>query len=424
MYDLRLVEGMVYVDHTFQQINIYVSKGKIEKITSERLPAKESISLKGKHIIPGMIDPHVHLHLNVGHTHSADDFESGSKAAAYGGVTTLIDFLDPIYTEDQLNEVYERRRKESEKCSVDYSFHCTFGNFQGDIKGLCKKLPQYGISTVKVFTTYRESNRMSDYECIDELLDHEVLVMVHAEDNKLISSPNSIMEYEASRSEESELKAVQTLVKMNKDRTGSLYLVHISSGHTMEHFKKSDAYFESCPQYFYLIKELFLNEEGPLYVLAPPLRGEDSIKAHKENFYKLSCIGTDHCPFMSYEKLGLPIDQVAKGIGSLEFTFPLMYNLFGRAVIDKVTEEPAKIFGLKHKGIIKVGYDADFAIIDFNQKTNCNDHHSNADYTVYKDMVLQSKVVMTILRGEIIMDEHGFYPKKGKYIWRSYESDH
>ena len=100
-----------------------------------------------------------------------------------------------------------------------------------------------------------------------------------------------------------------------------------------------------------------------------------------------------------------------------------MFNLYGDEIIKKFTSEPAKIFGLKNKGLIKEGYDADFAMLDENKETMCHEHHSASDYTVYEKFKLNSKIVMTILRGNIIMDDHGYYPIKGHYIRRHYESN-
>lgn len=429
MYDLALMYGNCYINNTFKTTNIYIVNGKIASISDAVLPATRIVDLKGLKVLPGFIDPHVHLNLNLGNVHSTDDFETGSRAATYGGVTTLIDFLDPILDNQMLERQFDSRLQEAKKSTIDYSFHCTLGNYDDDVLDLEKKIEQLGITSIKIFTTYSESNRRCSYDVVEKLLETKVLILAHAEDDDMVFMPNKIAEYEKSRSEKAEFSAISQLIKRLEKTDGKLYVVHVSSGKTLQKLHvdhlRDRLFLESCPQYFYLSKDLFEGDDGKNYLLAPPLRSEMSIRLMKEHFSKLSTIGTDHCPFTLEEKnANEDVNKVPKGIGSLEFAFPLMYNLFGDEIIPKFTSNPATIFGLHHKGYIKEGYDADFAIVDDHKKTICHQHHSKSDYTVYDKYSLNNKVVMTILRGQIIMDEDGFYPVQGHYIRRQYESNH
>jgi len=424
MYDLRIINGDCFIKGQFIKTNIYVTGEKIASISDAVLPALKTVDAQNLKVLPGLIDPHVHLHLNIGQTYSADDFLSGSQLAASGGVTTLIDFLDPIYKNNDLKEVFTRRLNDSKNCVVDYAFHCTLGNYQDDINTLVNEVAEIGITSIKVFTTYSDSNRRCSYENIEKLLNTEVLVLAHSEDDEMIQNCNDIKEYEKSRSESSEWSAVSHLVELLKASSGKLYIVHVSSGHTLQKIDRlpGKLFLESCPQYFHLNKSLFLNPDGRKYLLAPPIRSAESINLMKENIMKIDSIGTDHCPFMLDEKYASGnVDAIPKGIGSLGLSFPLMYELFGSSIITKFTENPAQIFGLRNKGKIELTRDADFAILDDQGLTSPISVYSKCDYSVY-DHPIKSKIVMTILRGDVIMENDQLYTKKGLYIRRHHES--
>ncbi|MBN2796094.1 MAG: amidohydrolase family protein [Clostridia bacterium] len=428
MYDSAILNGKCYIDHQIIETNIYMKNGKTALVDKAVFPASKIIDATGLTVYPGFIDPHVHLHLNIGKSFSADDFQSGTELAALGGVTTVLDFLDPIWSNTELDEVFDRRMNEASCALVDYSFHCTLGHYNDDVEILKNKVLDKGITSVKVFTTYSDSNRRCDYAVIEKLLGQPILVMTHGEEDQLITQPKSISEYETSRSEEAELMAIKTLIKLANQQNGKLYIVHISSGHTLNYLNEGRLnpriYLESCPQYFYLNKDLFLKEDGRLYLLAPPLRGDDSILLMKKHFNLLNTIGTDHCPFTYKEKMNaLDIIKIPKGIGSLGLTFPLMYELFGLDIIPKITSEPASIFNLNNKGSIKVGNDADYAIVNHNAITVCSEIRRNMDYELYHE-TLHSKVEMTILRGNIIMAHDEIFESKGQYIRRNYESNY
>lgn len=425
MYDLRIIHGQCYIDHEFKTTNLYIKDEKIAEITDDFLEAKETVDAQGLKVLPGFIDPHVHLHLNLGSTYSADDFVSGSHLAAMGGVTTVIDFLDPIYNNDELNEAFDRRLSEASGSIVDYSFHCTLANYEDDVDELILKVKEKGIPSIKVFTTYSDSNRRCKNEVIKKLLKQHVLTLAHSEDDEQIKACSNIELYEASRSQAAEIEAIQRLIGYLVDGTGRLYIVHVSSGHSLEKIEKvKNLYLESCPQYFYLSKDLY-DSKGYRFLLAPPLRSKTSIDQMKKHRHMLDTIGTDHCSFKLNEKHATThVDKIPKGIGSLGYAFQLMYDLFGDEIIPKFTSKTAEIFNLKHKGRIEIGCDADFALLNTHGQTVCDTSYSQSDYTVYDGMVLNNKIEMTIRRGDIIMSDHKIKTSSGKFVRRTYESNH
>ncbi|WP_240842099.1 dihydroorotase family protein [Acidaminobacter sp. JC074] len=420
---MRIIHGQCYIDHEFIETNIYIKSGKISKITKDLLDADKTIDADGLKVLPGFIDPHVHLHLNIGKTFSADDFKSGSQSAALGGVTTLLDFLDPIYDNSEFETVFKRRLQEAENAIVDYGFHCTFANYKDDYASLLPMLKEAGITSVKVFTTYSDSDRKCSYEKIKEILSEDLVMMAHSENDDRIKACESMSDYEASRSEEAEYEAVDKLLKLKSDK-GRLYIVHISSGHTLDRLDRyKDVYYESCPQYFYLSKDLFLKEDGKKYLLAPPIRSHDSINLMKDNSDKLDTIGTDHCPFMLDEKLvDEPVDKIPKGLGSLGYAFQLLYTLYGDKIIPKFTENTAEIFGLSGKGYIKKDFDADLVLLEEGDYQLINPY-TKCDFNVYEDIKVNCQIKTTISRGRVIMENGQVFDHKGKYLRRAYEGN-
>lgn len=427
MYDLSILNGKCYINKSYKNTNIYIKDGKIAEITNAVFPALDSYDCKGKIVFPGFIDPHVHLALNLGEFESVDNFYTGTKAAAYGGITTIIDFLDPINSNLDFQDMYYKRLSDAKDSNIDYSFHCTLGNYLDNPNDLYSELFECGITSIKVFTTYSESDRRCSYNVIKKLLNSKLTILAHSEEDALVEGMHEgVADYESSRPENSELIAVKKLADMVKQSKGKLYIVHVSSGHTLDLIKddyfrllNKNLFIESCPHYFYLDKELFKNDDGRKYLLAPPLRSKESVKLMKQHISFIDTLATDHCPFMLDDKYRyLKANKLPKGIGSIEYSFLLMYNLFGDEIIDKYTSAPASIFGLKNKGELKVGLDSDICIMDPDKMTKVNSGHSESDYSVYDGLELKGKIISTISRGKFIIRDNEFLGGKGLYVRR------
>jgi len=217
---------------------------------------------------------------------------------------------------------------------------------------------------------------------------------------------------------------------MSAFREGQLYIVHVSSGFTarevLERF--SDVLgccvvLESCPHYFYLDDSYFAREDGNLFLMTPPLRSAEEVEALRENFEAIYTIGTDHCPFNREEKMkGRYTKEIPQGIGGVEFSFVLMYTLFGEEVIDKFTESVARAYGMyPRKGVLEVGSDADIVVFDPDVEWVINDHHSASDYNVYEGFEVKGKVVSTISRGRFVVKDGDFVGERG---WGRYVERH
>ncbi len=434
MFDLAIVRGFVYRSGDFFRENVYIKGGKIAAVTSEVLEAREVYSADGLWVLPGFIDPHVHFSLRVGKWTSVDDFFSGSVSAAFGGITTFIDFIDPVKSVAEMEEAFKRRLEEAKSSVVDYAFHATIASptdAPGDIASKAKEL---GMASIKLFTTYSSSNRRTYDDYIEELLrlssEMEFVVVVHAENDEIIKKMEGKnvppKDHSRARPTIAELSEVLKLAAMAKYHKGQLYIVHISSGITAKEIWERygdilglHLITESCPHYFWLDESVYSREDGKLFLMTPPLRSLDEVETLRDYFDAIVTIGTDHCSFMRKEKMeGNFTHGIPQGIGGVEFSFSLMYTLFGPGVIDKFTKNVAKVYGLyPKKGVIEVGSDADLVVFDPDERWFVQSHHSRSDYDVYEGLELHGRVITTLSKGRFVVKNGEFVGEKG---WGSF----
>jgi dihydropyrimidinase len=431
MFDLAVKNALVYENSQFREANLYVKDGRIALIGSQDYEAERILEGKGKKLIPGIIDPHVHLALNVGRYTSADDFYTGSRAGLYGGVTSYIDFLDPLSRGQDVPEAFLNRKRLAEKSLSDYSFHVTAANPVGETESIVQAALDLNVPSVKIFTAYSDSGRRTFEREITEFMKlsekRGFTLLIHSEDEEYIEqngdmTPASLPFSRPVVSETSMVKKIFTLARKWGGRT---YIVHTTCGESLEElrampdilFKK--VFLESCPQYFYLNDSVFSQPDGCRYVLAPPLRP----KAQQEKLISLVdtlyTIGTDHCPFMKGEKNKKRLVDTPFGIGGIEFSFPLMYSLFGDKIIDKMTKNPAQIFQLyPRKGELAEGADGDFFLFDDRNSMTIGTGHSQCDDNLYEGLKVVGRVETTVVRGEIRMDKGVIKPGKGEFLPR------
>lgn len=432
MYDLAVKNGNIYINSDFKKLNIYTGNGKIEKITDQDLKAEKTIDASHKKIIPGIIDPHVHFALNAGRYRSADDFKSGSAAAAHGGITTIIDFLDPVSKGANIEKAFEKRLELAGKSLIDFSFHVTAANPVNETENIINEAVRLRMPSVKIFTAYSESSRRTYEKEIISLLEYSrksgIVILVHAEDEDYIKKNENFKYTDLAycRPAVSEINMIKKLAELNKAKSGKIYIVHTTCGDSIEFIKleypellNRSFFFESCPHYFIFNETSFKRADGNRFVLAPPLREEFQLNLLKRNIDNIYSIGTDHCPFMSGEKNKKHLKDIPFGIGGIEYSFPVMYSLFGSKIIDRMTLNPARMFGLyPEKGVLAPGSDADFFIYNENQKTEIKGNHSKCDYNLYKGMKVNGFVETTVSGGAVVMENSRTYSGRGRFIPR------
>jgi len=426
IFDLGILNGRLYLEGKFIENNLYIKDGIIDTITTSYLESKENYDAKGKMVLPGFIDAHVHFNLGVGSNVSEDDFYNGSIKAAMGGITTFIDFLDPISDVSQLDQAFNTRYELAKKSVIDYGFHVTLGNPEGDVKDLLEKSSLLGMPSIKLFTTYASTNRQTKDDYIDKLLKYsrqtKTRIHVHAENNDMIKEKDVLVrDHEKSRPALSEITEVLKLAEIARYRNGLLYIVHTNCGTTLERMKEmyskelhSSIILESAPHYFKLNSSLYEREDGYVYTMTPPLRCEEERKKLVENIDVIDVIATDHCPFSKKLKNKKFTSEISMGISGVKYSFLNMFTLFGESIIPKFTENPSKIHGLyPKKGTLMPGSDGDIVIFDPNKITKVIDEES-----VYNNEILKGEITGTISKGKFIVKEGNFSEGQGKYLPR------
>ena len=434
MYDLAVVNGKVYFDHRYHKTNVYIKDGIIVNISPLLLRSHEVYDCHGDLVFPGIIDPHTHFQLPLGKITSRDDFLYGSKAAAFGGVTTIIDFLDPVDCAADLEMAFIKRCRLAKRSVVDFKLHACLKDPKGQIPEITDKMAELGLNTVKIFTTYSESSRRTYDNEIVELLkaskEKDFLVTAHIENDEMISLKRNYryQDLPISRPTKSETSEALKLAKFVKETDGNLYMVHLSSGETLRQLKhkfpqllNKKFFIESCPHYFLFNNKELLRPDGYLYTMAPPLRSEKEVKLLHKFFPDVYTIGTDHCSFNKSDKQYDYLSEIPLGIGGIEYSFSSMYNLFGDEVIDKMTLNVAKAHRLyPQKGIITEGSDADIFVYHL-QDGKIYKNHGFTDHTIYKNLPVKGEVVTTISRGKFIVKNGLFVNRKGQLLNRGGE---
>lgn len=430
---LIIKDGNVVTEKDIVKSDILIEGEKIKEIAPgiDAGPKDMVIDAVGKIIMPGIIDAHVHYYMKTNKGRTIDDFGSGSISAAFGGVTSVIDFASPIEGKTLLDSLRIRENEAHGRSYVDYSFHMEItGEFEQDYDEL-SDLKAYGISSLKIYTTY--GNTALPYDKIPCLLrkakEAGLLLIVHAEDDNILKdagrelagrSCTGISYYAESRPNNAEAYAINRIIEIAKNEGAPVYFVHVSTNEGLEEIRKAQksgraVYGETCPHYLLLTDDCYGKEEGQKYVMAPPLRKEQDRDALWEGIRDgaLSCIVTDHCSFHIKDKLSSSIYwEIMPGIGGSETLLPVLYTegvargkLTLHELVNLVSKNPARIFGLyPRKGTISVGSDADLVIFDQEKEVilRGKNLHSKAGYTVFEGLKLKGYPVTTILRGRVI----------------------
>ena len=429
MFDLFIKNGFVYKNNRFVKTNIGVLGETIVYIGNDVYPAKQTYDATQRRVLPGLIDPHVHFDLYCGTIASRDDFYYGSKSAAYGGITTIVDFLDPSRNASELEKTFDERMEKARRCNVDYHFHACIREPNGNLEEYVLTMKKLGINTVKLFTTYSETHRRTYDKDIKKLLKlskkYKFLVLAHIENDEMINRDEKLTykELTYARPTIAETSEALKLCKFVKQTGGYLYMVHCSSGDTLKkicdkygEYLGRNIFIESCPQYFVFSNSVLKGNQGYLYTFAPPLRNETERKLLIQYIKYVDAIGTDHCAFNMEDKekhtllKGMPL-----GVGGIESSFVIMYKMFGDQIINKMSKNLAKIERFAGKGEIKVGNFADFTIIS--GANQCiGKPHGAVDYSIYEHIKVNTTVESTIVRGKFVFQKGKFVEQHGKYI--------
>ena len=434
------------------EADILIEDGVVTQI-GKTLEAKAdtTVDAAGKYVMPGGIDVHTHLDMPFGGTTSADDFESGTIAAAHGGTTTLVDFAIQNFGEGLYPAFESWMEKAEGRAAIDYGFHMIVRELTDQVAGeMDKMVKDEGITSFKLFMAYPGVFMVDDATIFKALLktrENGGLICMHAENGGVIDTlvadalrkGQTAPKYHAlTRPTRAEGEATGRAIALAEMAGVPIYIVHLSCADALEKIKQArdmglPAYAETCPQYLFLSYQDYERPgfEGAKYVMSPPLREKWNQEALWKGLVKndLQVVSTDHCPFCMNEP---PQKQVGKddfslipnGAPGIETRLMLLWDGGVRTgkidmhrFVEIVSTNPAKMFGLwPRKGTLAVGSDADIIIFDGEKETtlSAKTHHMNVDYNPYEGRKVIGGPRTVLSRGEVIIDDGEFKGKAGR----------
>lgn len=411
-----------------------------------KVNADQEIDAAGKLVMPGGIDPHVHLDMPFMGTYSSDNYETGTRAALFGGTTTVIDFILQTQGKSLQSALQEWKGRSDNNAVGDYSFHMAVTDFNEDTK---KEIQHFieveGITSFKTFMAYKGALMIDDRQMVglmQEVKKHGGLINVHATNGDMIDfliakhkseGKLSPLYHYLSQPEVTEAEASSRFADL-ADYTGCPgYIVHLTCEGALNAVRfatrrNQHVFVETCIQYLILDASLYeQNFEGAKWVMSPPLRE----KKDQETLWAglnqglVNVVATDHCPFMWEQKLMGKDDfsKIPNGHPAIENRMELLFSEGvnkGRITLNKYVEvastNAAKIFGMfPKKGTIAIGSDADIVLFDPNEKhtLSAKTHHMNVDYSGYEGWQVTGKVKTVLLRGQVVIDNNECKVSKG-----------
>lgn len=408
-------------------------------------PDAEVIDAKGMFVMPGGIDPHVHLDMPFMGTFSSDNYETGTLAALHGGTTTVIDFILQTQGKSLRHALETWQGRMKGNLYGDLSWHMAVTDFNDDTKKEVKEMiDQEGITSFKTFMAYKGALMIDDRQMVglmNEVKANGGIVTVHATNGDMIdflvqksrAEGNTAPLYHyLSQPEITEAEATGRFADMASYTGVPAYIVHMTCEGALNHVRDAArrnqrVLAETCIQYLLLDASLYERKDGAKWVMSPPLREKKDQAALWGAIDQgtVQVVATDHCPFtMEQKAMGKDdFSKIPNGHPAIEHRMELLFSEGvnkKRITLNKFVEvtatNPAKIFGMfPRKGTIGIGSDADMILLDPNEKhvLSAKTHHMNTDYSGYEGMELTGKVKTTILRGQVAVHNGQVKIKKG-----------
>lgn len=445
MYETVIAGGTVVTAAAVFEADVAVSGEQIAAV-GLGLAGERVVDARGCLVIPGAVDVHVHLQMNVGKYTSSDTFQSGTVAAAHGGTTTVVDFVEPAIGESMLAALGERRAEANGQVAVDYGLHMAVPAWQVD--HALDEIPavmQAGICSFKLYQAYGplclDDTRL--YAVLKALARYGGLPILHSENGPLID----LLRAEAlaaghiepiwharTRPASLEAESVRRAIEVARLAGSPLYIVHVSCAAALEEIvaarqRGQQVLGETCPQYLFLSQDYLEGAHAKRFICAPPLRtaGDQDTLWGALASGSLQVVSSDHCPFMSAEKVAeSDFVNIPGGVPAIEPRLSLVYQAVrdGRMSlstwVDRCCSSPARLFKLQDKGQIAPGFDADLVIFDPSRPVELGSDflHERADWTPYEGRELVGWPRQVLSRGELVVDDGRFLgaPGRGRYV--------
>ena len=398
--------------------------------------ADRTVDAGGKWVIPGAIDVHTHMELPFGGTFAKDTFETGTRAAAFGGTTTIIDFAVQPRGGSLRQGLDAWHEKADGKACVDYGFHLIISDVRDDVLSEMDQLVDEGVTTFKLFTAYPGvffSDDGAIFRAMQQTAKNGGLIMMHAENGLAIdvvagqnfAAGNTDPYFHGtSRSPVLEGEATNRVIRLAEVAGSPVYIVHLSAREALDEVRRArdeglPAFAETCPQYLFLsLDDLGNGFEGSKFVCSPPLRPAD----HQEELWRglvhddLQVVSTDHCPFDFHGQKDLgkgDFRKIPNGLPGVENRVDLLHHggvIGGRITpnrwVQLISTAPAHLFGLPQKGVVAVGADADLVVYNPRREhtISAQTHHMAVDYSCYEGRSVTGGADVVLSRGKIIVD--------------------
>jgi len=424
------------------------------------------IDASGKYVIPGGVDAHTHMEMPFGGSFASDTFETGTRAAAIGGTTTIVDFVVQYPEQSILDQYALWHEKAAGNCAIDYGFHQILSDVQDASLTAMDELVNEGVTSFKLFMAYKGVFLSDDGQILRAFqkgAENGAMMMMHAENGALIdvlvqqalaAGRTSPYDHGLTRPWQTEEEATHRAI-MIADMTGApLYVVHVSAKQAVEQIAAArdrgmNVFGETCPQYLYLSLEDQLGApgfEGAKWVCSTPLRSKH--EGHQDHMWQslrtndIQMVSTDHCPFCMKGQKDTGVGDFSKipnGMGSVEHRMDLLFQgvVDGRISLERWVEitstTPARMFGMYGtKGVIQPGADADIVVYDPNGRTTIGmpfdpsgnptgrTHHMNIDYSAWEGFRIDGGVDTVLSRGRVVARAGEYTGSKGdgRYVKR------
>jgi dihydropyrimidinase len=413
------------------------------------------VDASGCYVFPGVVDPHTHIQLDTGIYQTADNWEIGTRTAAFGGVTTVVDFATQ-FPGMTFPEALDTRLKECAPALIDYGLHMMVTDLPRDpivARHWLEELRDLGVPSIKLYTTYRPNYYVDDATILYTFhaLPDDMLAMFHCENDsivteateRLVASGHTAWAYHGqARPYIAEVEAIRRVMYLAKIAEKPVYIVHCSTAESIRQVQKAQesgncppVYCETCPQYFWLDDSRYSSPNAQRFILQPPLRPKEHLVDLLDSWLTLSAVSTDHCDYTFAQKNEFAeFTKTPGGLPGLETSFSLTYTHAVHLARQRQLEplplpelarlmstDPARLFGLyPRKGAIQPGSDADLLIYDPEPEVTirASDQHTIGGYTPYEDIKVRGQVRTVLSRGHVLVEDGVLKGEPGRGLFQ------